>query len=158
MRNHVRIIAAAASIASFFAAPSAAQDREVPYWARIGTSELNMRVGPSREYRIDWVYKREGLPVKVLRLREGWRLIEDPDGATGWVVARMLSADRGALVVGEGLAAMRADASDGAALKWNLEPGVVGALGECEAGWCAFAVGDRRGFVRADRLWGSGEP
>jgi len=46
-----------------------------------------MRVGPGEDYRINWVYHRAHLPVKVLRVMEGWRLIEDPDGARGWVLA-----------------------------------------------------------------------
>ena len=140
------------------AGPGHAQDREVPYWASIRASVLNMRVGPSADYKIDWVYRRPGLPVKVLRLMEGWRLIEDPDGARGWVVARLLSPERAAIVTGEGLADMRADGNDGAPLKWRVEPGVVGALGECADEWCEFAVGNRQGFVRESRLWGAGEP
>lgn len=139
-------------------APVHAQDREVPYWATIRASVLNLRVGPSADYKIDWVYRRPGLPVKVLRLMEGWRLIEDPDGAQGWVVARLLSPERGAIVVGEGLTAMRANGSAEADIKWQVEPGVVGALGDCDEGWCEFAVGKRRGFVLEDRLWGVGEP
>lgn len=156
MRNF--FLAAALGLFAAFAAPASAQEREVPYWATIGTSQLNMRVGPSINYRIDWVYRREGLPVKVVRVAEGWRLIQDPDGARGWVVARLLSADRGAIVIGEGLAAMREGPADSARLKWNAEPGVVGALGECEAGWCSFDVKGRVGWVRAERLWGAGEP
>lgn len=139
-------------------APASAQDREVPYWATIRASVLNLRVGPSADYKVDWVYRRPGLPVKVLRLMEGWRLIEDPDGAQGWVVARLLSPERGAIVIGEGLVAMRAGASDDADLKWQLEPGVVGALGECDDGWCEFAVENRSGYVLESRLWGVGEP
>ena len=135
-----------------------AQDREAPYWATIRASELNMRVGPSPDYKIDWVYRRPGLPVKVVRLMEGWRLIEDPDGTQGWVVARLLSPDRGAIVIGEGLADMREAGEADADLKWRLEPGVVGALGDCESGWCALSVENRRGFVREERLWGVGEP
>jgi SH3-like domain-containing protein len=135
-----------------------AQDREAPYWATIRASELNMRVGPSPDYKIDWVYRRPGLPVKVVRLMEGWRLIEDPDGTQGWVVARLLSPDRGAIVIGEGLADMREAGEADADLKWRLEPGVVGALGDCESGWCALSVENRHGFVREERLWGVGEP
>jgi SH3-like domain-containing protein len=127
------------------AGPGHAQDREVPYWASIRASVLNMRVGPSADYKIDWVYRRPGLPVKVLRLMEGWRLIEDPDGARGWVVARLLSPERAAIV-------------NGAPLKWRVEPGVVGALGDCADEWCEFVVGNRQGFVRESRLWGAGEP
>lgn len=140
------------------AGPASAQDRDVPYWATIRASVLNLRVGPSADYKIDWVYRRPGLPVKVLRLMEGWRLVEDPDGAKGWVVARLLSPDRGAIVIGEGLADLRAGASDDADLKWRVEPGVVGVLGDCDEGWCEFAVGERRGYIPEDRLWGAGEP
>ena len=140
------------------AGPASAQDRDVPYWATIRASVLNLRVGPSADYKIDWVYRRPGLPVKVLRLMEGWRLVEDPDGAKGWVVARLLSPDRGAIVIGEGLADLRDGDSADAALKWRVEPGVVGVLGDCDDGWCEFAVGERRGFIPEDRLWGAGEP
>jgi len=137
--------------------PVSAQDREVPYWATIKPEKLNMRAGPGRDFPIRWVYHRAGLPLQVIRVHEGWRLVKDPAGEEGWVTANLLSKDRGALVVGEGLAAIRADRSDSAKLKWNAEPGVVGKLGDCEAGWCAFDVGGRAGFVRADRLWGTGE-
>ena len=142
------------------AAPASlfAQDREVPYWASIRTEKLNMRKGPGRDFPIEWVYRREGLPVKVLRVHEGWRLVRDPDGAEGWMNASLLSLERGALVIGNGLAAMREAPADNARLKWKLEPGVVGKLGNCAGGWCELDVARHRGFVRAERLWGAGDP
>lgn len=140
------------------AAPSAAQEREVPYWATLRAAEVNMRVGPSEAYPIAWVYHRQGLPMKVVRVREGWRLVQDPDGERGWIVARLLSPERGAIVVGEGLAELRDEPDSGARILWRAEPGVVGALGDCEDGWCEFDVDGREGWVRADRLWGAGQP
>lgn len=148
----------AAFSGSLWASTAVAQEREVPYWASIRADELNMRVGPSRDYKIDWVYRRVGLPVKVVRVMEGWRLIQDPDGAQGWVVARLLKPERGAIVVGEGLAAIRAEPNTGSKLKWNAEPGVVGALGRCEAGWCQIDISGREGWIEQDRLWGVGDP
>ena len=138
--------------------PASAQDREVPYWASIRAKELNMRVGPSEDYKIDWVYRRKGLPVKVIRVMEGWRLIEDPDGTQGWVVARLLTDDRGAIVVGEGESAIYAKPDRSSTVKWRIEPGVVGTLGDCDDNWCEFAVDNRRGYVPEQRLWGAGEP
>lgn len=135
-----------------------AQNRDVPYWASMRAEKVNMRVGPSAEYRIDWVYQRKGLPVKVVRVMEGWRLIEDPDGARGWVVARLLTPERGAIVIGEGLMPIRDAAGSSARLKWNAEPGVVGTLGKCDDGWCEFNAGGHAGWAPQDRLWGSGEP
>lgn len=146
------------ALLSMLAVPARAQDREVPYWASVRAKELNMRVGPSADYKIDWVYRRPGLPVKVIRVMEGWRLIEDPDGDKGWVVARLLSPDRGAIVVGKGPAELREAAEAESAIKWRVAPGVVGALGDCEDGWCELAVGKRSGWIRQARLWGAGEP
>ena len=140
------------------AGPAAGQDREVPYWATLRATEVNMRVGPSEAYPIAWVYRRQGLPVKVLRVREGWRLVQDPGGERGWIVARLLDPERGAIVIGNGLAAMREEPDGGSRVLWRAEPGVVGALGNCEDGWCEFDVGGREGWVRAERLWGAGEP
>ena len=145
-------------VLSIVSAPLAAQDREVPYWASLRSDEVNMRVGPSEDYAISWVYHREGLPVKVVRLREGWRLVRDPDGAQGWILARLLNPARTALVHGKGAAAMRESGADSAKLLWNVEPGVVGKLGDCDDGWCEFDVGGRKGWVRQSRLWGAGEP
>jgi len=140
------------------AVPAAAQDREVPYWATLRAEEVNMRVGPSEAYPIVWVYRRQGLPVKVVRVMQGWRLVEDPDGEQGWIVARLLDPDRGAIVIGEGLAELRAAPEGGAPVRWRAEPGVVGALGGCDDGWCRIDVTGRQGWVRAERLWGAGEP
>lgn len=140
------------------AAPAAAQDREVPYWASLSSNEVNMRVGPNERYRISWVYRREGLPVKVIRLQQGWRLIEEPDGTRGWVFNQLLSLRRTAIVTGEGLTPIREEPNAGARLRWNMEPGVIGELGECEGGWCRFDVDGHAGWVEADKLWGAGEP
>lgn len=133
-----------------------AQQREVPYWGSLASNEVNMRVGPSERYRIAWVYRREGMPVKVLRLQQGWWLIEEIDGTRGWVYSSLMSRQRTAMVTGDGVAAIRELPQAGSRLLWNLEPGVVGKLGDCEAGWCQLDVEGRVGWVEARRLWGAG--
>ncbi len=140
------------------ATPAAADDSKPPYWASMRADEVNMRVGPGEDYRILWTYRRKQLPMKVVRMREGWRLVEDPDGARGWVLARMLTRDRGAIVTTGGLAEMRERADGASRLLWRLEPGVTGKLGDCSAGWCRFEVQGRAGFARQERLWGAGAP
>lgn len=138
--------------------PASAQQREVPYWGSLAAEEVNMRVGPSERYRIEWVYHRQGMPVKVLRIQQGWWLIEEIDGTRGWVYSSLMSRQRTAIVTGEGLAAIREQPQAGARLLWHAEAGVIGKLGECEAGWCQFDADGHAGWVEADRLWGAGEP
>jgi SH3-like domain-containing protein len=152
------LVSLAPLLAAVFAAPAGAQGREVPYWATLRADHVNMRVGPSEAFPIEWVYRRTGLPVKVVRIREGWRLVQDPDGERGWIVARLLSPDRGAIVIGQGLAEMRESPDTTARVLWRAEPGVVGRLRQCSNGWCELDVEGRKGWVRAGRLWGAGEP
>ncbi|GGD52344.1 hypothetical protein GRI62_05495 [Erythrobacter arachoides] len=139
-------------------AVASAQEVELPYWASISAEEARMRAGPAEQYPIAWVYHRVGLPVKVVRFHQGWRLVEEPDGTQGWIFNALLSRERTAIVVGEDLAPMRAGSGAQADLRWNLEPGVIGLLGECDDGWCVLDVNGHRGFVEQSRLWGAGEP
>lgn len=134
-----------------------AQEADVPYWVSLRNDETNLRVGPGREYRISWVYVRKGLPMKVVRIMGGWRLVEEPDGTRGWILARFLSRTRTALVTG-GIAEIREGKGGSGRLLWRAEPGVVGRVGDCDDGWCRFDIDGRAGYVRQDGLWGAGAP
>jgi len=141
--------------AAFLMAPLSAQDRTLPYWASLRYERVNMRVGPSAEYPVTWVYLRKGLPVKVLRVREGWRLVEDHEGTQGWIASSQLDPARGAWVVGDGLAEVRAEPNNASALNWRAEAGVVSRLRTCRTGWCEVDIAGRKGWMNAARLWGS---
>jgi len=146
------IIAAAALIA--VVGPAAAQsDPELPYWASINVDEARMRKGPSPDVPVTWEYRRKDLPVRVIARFETWRKIEDPDGTTGWMAARLLSRTRTAIVIG-GIQAMRKDPSLSAAVSYRVEPGVVGRITDCKDGWCMFDVKGRKGWIQTDHIWG----
>ena len=134
-----------------------AQTQDTPYWATLRFDEVRMRVGPSQEYKIDWVYQRKGLPVKVVRVREGWRLIQDHEGTQGWVSQSQLNPKLGAMVIGDGLVDLREGPTVESALRWRAEPGVIGDLLRCRDGWCEIDVAGRSGWVLQDRLWGAEE-
>lgn len=136
-------------------APLSAQDRALPYWAALRYEKVNMRVGPSAEYPVAWVYQRQGMPVKVIRIREGWRLVEDHEGTQGWISASQLDLARAGLVIGSGLAEVRGAPNASGAIKWRAEPGVVAKMKPCKQGWCEVDIAGRKGWMAADRLWGS---
>lgn len=156
-RRRLTGIIAAAMLACAGTGPASAQEAEVPYWVSLSKDETNMRVGPGRDYRISWVYVRKGLPLKVLRVMGGWRLVEEPDGTRGWMLARFLTRTHTGIVKG-GIAEMREGKDGGGRLLWRLGPGVVGRLGDCDGGWCQFDVDGRTGFVRQSAVWGAGAP
>lgn len=130
----------------------------MPYWASLRHDRARMRVGPGEDYQLAWVYQRKGLPVKVVRVMQGWRLVEDPDGARGWMQAISLTPEREAFVRGQETE-MRENSDGSGRLMWRAARGVVGKLGDCSnAGWCRFDVDGRQGWVRIGDLWGAGTP
>jgi SH3-like domain-containing protein len=132
--------------------------KKPPYWASLDEAEARMRTGPSTEFPVKWVYKRQFLPVKVVAVHEVWRKIEDPDGDQGWVHVRLLSPSRTALVIGTGIGALRESPEATARIAWRVEPGVVGRIDECAKGWCRFDNAGRSGYIETDRLWGDEAP
>jgi len=135
------------------AAPAAAQDRAVPYWASIAAGEAMLRAGPDRSYPATWVYRRRDLPVKVVQVLGPWRRITEQDGTTGWMLGALLAKRRTGVVTG-GLQAIR-DEPDGRTL-WQAEPGVVGRLDRCDGQWCRIRIGERVGYIAESGLWGTG--
>ena len=70
----------------------------VPRFVTLKSDMVNMRVGPGREYPLAWVYKKKGLPVKVIAEFDVWRKVMDHEGVTGWIHGQLVSARRTALI------------------------------------------------------------
>ena len=153
-----RILLFGAALSMVLSSPALARDGKPPYWTSTRAAEVNMRVGPGEDYRIIWVYRRIHLPLKVLRIKEGWWLVQDPDGAQGWVLGRLMTRTRAGYVAGKDPADMRDGPAAESKLLWRLAPGNIGTLGNCRNGWCELTVGARHGYVEQARLWGAGEP
>ena len=131
--------------------------RKLPYWASLDAGEVMMRKGPGRNFPADWLYRRKGLPVKVVKAYKAehaeWRRIQDPDGAEGWVQANLLSDKRSALVIGD-VRPLREKPAAGATIVWRAEPGVVGSVSQCANGWCHLDVRGKAGFIETTQLFG----
>lgn len=126
----------------------------LPRWAGILYDGVKLRVGPGQRYPVDWIYRRPDQPVRVLREFETWRLIEDNEGVKGWVHQSNLTGRRSFMVANE--STLRRAAADDAGPVAVLRPGVVGRMRGCAAtaAWCEVRVGDHRGWLKRDGLWG----
>ena len=136
------------------AAPVAAQERTVPYWASIAAGEAMMRAGPDRSYPATWVYRRRDLPVRVVQVLGPWRRVRERDGTTGWMLAMLLASRRTGMVTGT-LQPIRDTPGEGGQLLWRAEPGVVGRIGRCDGRWCRIQIGERGGYIAQAGLWGT---
>jgi SH3-like domain-containing protein len=140
------------------AAPALAQEKQPPYWASVASGQAMTHTGPGRNYPNVWLYQRRDLPVRVVKKYETWRLIQDPDGAQGWMLVTMLSDRRTAIVKAGEPRPIRAERNDSAAIRYIAEPGVVGRIDKCKGdGWCRIEIGKKQGYIRTSDLWGVGD-
>ena len=157
----------------------------VPRFVSLKSGKVNMRVGPGREYRVEWQFTRAGTPVEIVAEFDNWRRVRDADGTEGWVYGALLTGRRTAVVApwlrapqGDDVAGLvaasapaseerpsapaitihaRPDRSSNAVAR--LEAGVTGTLAECDGDWCRFEPHAERGAVsgwlRQIEVWGT---
>lgn len=153
MKRIAALVALLAGLLSL--APAAAQPpRHTPYWASIASGRAMMRTGPGQNYPGTWEYRRADLPIRVIEVYRDWRKIQDPDGTTGWMLVRLLSDQRTAIVRGSEPRAMHEAPDEATPIRYRAQPGVVGRISRCADGWCRFEVHGRNGYIRIDQLWG----
>jgi len=166
------IITALVLFASFSVAAPASQKSEavktaigpsglpLPRFVSLKSNRVNVRVGPDQsKYAIAWSYRRQGLPVEIIQEYDNWRRIRDSDGDMGWVNQALLSGRRTVIIAPwqkdkSQLQPLRRKAADDAALVAQVEPGVVGRVRQCDGQWCELEMGDSRGWLKQEQLWG----
>ncbi|WP_300072119.1 SH3 domain-containing protein [uncultured Ruegeria sp.] len=125
----------------------------LPRYVSMKAAEGNVRRGPSLTHRIDWVFKRRGMPLQITAEYGNWRKVQDRDGAGGWVHYALLSGVRTVLIESEMLPVYsRPDPS--APINAHFETGVVARLGSCSLDWCKVSAGGHRGWALKSNLWG----
>jgi SH3-like domain-containing protein len=125
----------------------------LPRFVSLKGSEGNARRGPGLTHRIDWVFTRAGMPLKITAEYENWRRVEDQEGAGGWVHYSLLSGVRTVLVTLD-MAEFRDTPQDDASVVSQAEQGVVGRVLECLPDWCRIAFDGQKGWVQKTALWG----
>lgn len=129
----------------------------VPRYVSLKSDRVNLREGPSKDHRTNWVFQRAGLPVEITAEFETWRKIRDSEGAEGWVLHSLLSGRRTALI----FPSRKAESVDLYAKPGNraeavarLQAGVIGAVRSCDGAWCRVSGEGFDGYVEQQNLWG----
>lgn len=142
--------------------PAGGSGLPLPRFVSLKSDRVNIRTGPGTDYPTQWIYRRAGLPVEVIREVDSWRQVRDSEGATGWVLASLLSGRRTALVepwelkpdVPTAEIALKADDRETSGDVARVEAGVIASLRNCNGRWCAVTIGEFRGYLEQRKLWG----
>nr|WP_022719987.1 SH3 domain-containing protein [Rhodopseudomonas sp. B29] len=137
--------------------PPSTSGLPVPRYVSLKSDHINVRVGPTKDNDVAWVYTRAGLPVEVTAEYENWRRVRDSEGAEGWVYHSMLSGRRTAVVTlkdKDALAPLYESASESSEVAARLQAGVVAQVKRCDISWCRIAGNGFDGWIEKQRLWG----
>jgi SH3-like domain-containing protein len=127
----------------------------LPRFVSLKTDEGNARRGPGLSYRIDWVFVREDMPLRITAESGHWRRIEDRDGQGGWIHYQLLSGVRTVIVDRDRLP-LRSRPDEGAQEVVLLQRNVIARLESCEPDWCRVSAGGYGGWAPKAALWGVG--
>ena len=125
----------------------------LPRYVSLKTGQGNARRGPGLTHRIDWVFTRAGMPLKITAEYEHWRRVEDQDGAGGWVHYSLLSGVRTVLVTTD-MTEFRSSPAAETDVVYQAELNVVGKLLACTADWARVSVQGEAGWAKKTALWG----
>ncbi|WP_426122516.1 SH3 domain-containing protein [Pararhizobium sp. PWRC1-1] len=131
---------------------------KLPRFVSLKSETARMRVGPSTDYPVRFVYMVAGLPMELIEEWGNWRLVRDHDGSSGWMHAALLSGQRTAIIapwLKEG-ASLRHSPAQNAGITALLQPGVIVKISDCSGSWCHAAIQRPRlsGYVAQTKLWG----
>ena len=127
----------------------------LPRFVSLKGDKVNLRRGPSLDYKIDWVYKRKHLPLMIVSEFGHWRKVTDFEGYSGWIYKDLLSGSR-YIIVKKEETLLRNKASFDSLGKAILKKEVIGKLIDCEGLWCFVRIKNMRGYVLAKDIWGTG--
>jgi SH3-like domain-containing protein len=129
----------------------------VPRYVSLKSDRVNLREGPSKDHRTNWVFQRAGLPVEITAEFETWRKIRDSEGAEGWVLHSLLSGRRTALIFPSRKAEsveLLAKAGNRADAVARLQAGVIATVRTCDGAWCRVSGEGFDGYIEQQNLWG----
>jgi len=126
----------------------------LPRFVSLKGDKVNLRRGPSLDYKIDWVYKRKHLPLMIVSEFGHWRKVTDFEGYSGWIYKDLLSGSR-YIIVKKEETLLRNKGSFDSLGKAILKKEVIGKLINCEGLWCFVRIKNMRGYVLAEDIWGT---
>ncbi|WP_291200242.1 SH3 domain-containing protein [Hyphomonas sp.] len=127
--------------------------KPVPRFETLRHEKVNGRVGPSKDHKVQWEYKRRGLPMLILKESGDWRYVRDPQGDEVWIERTQLAAQQNAVALADFVlkAGRASDSADVA----TVSEGALLELGTCDASMCQVTAGGFRGWAPRRQLWGA---
>lgn len=132
----------------------------LPRFVSLKSGKVNLRVGPGKQYAVEWRYLKSGLPVEIMQEYDNWRRVRDSEGTEGWVHGSLLSGQRTAMAAPwqkdreNVMIDMRKKPAKSSRLSAKVEPGALLEVISCDSVWCLAKAGSVEAYVDQSAIWG----
>ena len=143
-------------------------------WASLKYNKTYLRTGPSKDNKVIWVYKRKGLPLKILRKKNEWNEVLLPSSQKGWINSSQISKKRNVIIQNnKSLSDMALSKQKQITVKDKnlktiayVQEGVIATLNKCKEDLCEIELKIKKekyffknsyklsGYIKKDFIWG----
>ena len=116
-------------------------------------NEVNVRVGPSKDYPIKFTYKKKYLPLQILDKFENWKKIKDFENNSGWIHTSLLSKKKSAINIKNNSILYKKPTIFSEPIA-KLETGRLVLIKKCKVKWCKITSEKYTGWIKKNYLWG----
>ena len=123
------------------------------YFVMLKNKKVNVRYGPSLDYPIKYIYKKIGLPLKVIDKKENFRRVIDYKKNSGWIHVSQLKPSRSLVTTTEKILFKKPTKYSKPLAK--IDQGRLLRVINCEKKWCNIRTGNYKGWIENNiGLWG----
>ena len=125
---------------------------EKAYFLMLKNNEVNVRYGPSFEYPIKFIYKKNFLPVKIIDKKENFRKIIDHKNNSGWIHISQLKKSNSLIMLKDKIVFKKNSKFSKPLIK--LEKGRLVIVKKCIENWCNIKAEKYKGWIKVSNVWG----
>ena len=125
---------------------------EKDYFVSLKYNKVHVRIGPSLNSPIKYIYKKKYLPVIVIDKKEHFRRIIDHKKNSGWIHISQLKKSNSLIVMEDKIVFSKNTKFSKPLFK--LEKGRLVILKKCISNWCKIKTNNYTGWMQANNSWG----
>ena len=117
-------------------------------------NKVNVRYGPSFDFKIKYIYKKINLPVRQIDKKDNFRRIIDLKNNSGWIHTSQLREKSNSIIILNTKILFKKPSSLSKPIA-RIEKGRLLIIKKCENDWCYINTNNYSGWVKTDNVWGA---
>ena len=118
-------------------------------------NKVNVRYGPSFDYPIKFIYKKNKLPLQIIDQKENFRKILDHKKNSGWIHISQLRKSKSLIATSKKILFKKPTKFSKPIAK--IEKGRLLIVRKCVKSWCNIETEEFSGWIDKNNIWGNTE-